>query len=111
MVAQTTGGGIEYVSVRNRSTGPVNLQCFPLQVLDTETAQVDPGSPGVMINEAVQAQPGQSFCLVRVPDVVDADGERVAGTFDAGEALGIGPGDRVALLDSRGALANAIITV
>ncbi len=82
-----------------------------MQVLDLETAQVDPGSPGVMISEAVRAQPGQGVSIGRVLDVVDADGERVAETFDAGETLGLGPGDRVALLDSSGAVANTIITV
>ena len=34
------------------------------------------------------------------------DGERVAGTFEGGEALDIGPDDRVALLDSGCAVAN-----
>ena len=40
--------------------------------------------------------------------MVDADGERVAGTFEGGEALDLGPGDQVALLDSGGAVANTI---
>jgi hypothetical protein len=103
-----SGGGIEYVTVLNRSTRPVNLQGFSLQVLDPETTQVDPGSPGVTINEAVQVQPGQSVSIGRVPDVADADGERVAGTVEGGEALAFGPGDQVALLDSGGAVANTI---
>ena len=103
-----TGGGIEYVTVRNRSTRPVNLQGFSLQVLDPETAQVDPDSPGVTISEAVEVQPGDNVSIGRVPDVVDADGERVAGTFEGGEALDLGPGDQVALLDSGGAVANTI---
>ena len=103
-----SGGGIEYVTVRNRSTRPVNLQGFSLQVLDPETAQVDPDSPGVTISEAVEVQPGDNVSIGRVPDVVDADGERVAGTFEGGEALDLGPGDQVALLDSGGAVANTI---
>jgi hypothetical protein len=37
---------------------------------------------------------------------VDADGERVVGTFEGGEALGLVPGDQVALLDSGGAVAS-----
>jgi hypothetical protein len=103
-----SGGGLEYVTVRNRSTRPVNLQGFSLQVLDPETAQVDPDSPGVTISEAVEVQPGDNVSIGRVPDVVDADGERVAGTFEGGEALDLGPGDQVALLDSGGAVANTI---
>ena len=103
-----SGGGIEYVTVRNRSTRPVNLQGFSLQVLDPETAQVEPDSPGVTISEAVEVQPGDNVSIGRVPDVVDADGDRVAGTFEGGEALDLGPGDQVALLDSGGAVANTI---
>jgi hypothetical protein len=38
------------------------------------------------------------------------DGERVAGTFEGGEALDLGSGDQVGLLGSGGELAN-IITV
>lgn len=100
------GGGIEYVSVQNRSTQPVNLEGFSLRVLDPETAQVDPGAPGVIINESVQVEPQESVSIGRTPDVVDADGERVAGTFEGGEALDLGPGDQVALLDSGGAVAH-----
>jgi hypothetical protein len=66
------------------------------------------GRPGVTINEAVQVQPGQSVSIGRVPDVADADGERVAGTVEGGEALAFGPDDQVALLDSGGAVANTI---
>ena len=81
-----------------------------MQVLNPETAQVDPGSPGVTINEVVQFEPEQSAFKGRVPDVVDADGERVAGTgtFEGGEALNLRPGDQVGLLDLGGAVANTI---
>jgi hypothetical protein len=100
-----TGGGIEYFTVQNRSGRLVNLQNFSLRVLDPETAEVNPDAPEVTINEAVEVRPRQSVSIGRVPDVVDADGERVAGTFEGGEALDLGPGDQVALLDSGGAVA------
>jgi hypothetical protein len=103
-----TGGGIEYFTVQNRSRRPVDLQGFSLKVLDPETAQVNPDAPGVTINESVKIQPRESVSIGRVPDVVDADGERVAGTFEGGEALDLGPGDQVALLDSGGAVASTI---
>jgi len=79
-----------------------------VQVLNPETAQVDSGSPGVTINEAVQFEPEQSISKGRVPVVVHADGERVARTFEGGEALDLGPGDQVGLLDLGGAVANTI---
>ncbi|MDP8948060.1 MAG: lamin tail domain-containing protein [Actinomycetota bacterium] len=101
-----TGGGIEYFTVQNRSRRPVNLQNFTVRVLDPETAEVNPDLPGVTINEAILLQPRQSVSIGRVPDVVDADGERVVGTFEGGGALELNPGDQVALLDSGGAVAS-----
>ncbi len=101
-----TGGGIEYFTVQNRSRRPVNLQNFTVRVLDPETAEVNPDLPGVTINEAILLQPRQSVSIGRVPDVVDADGERVVGTFEGGGTLELNPGDQVALLDSGGAVAS-----
>ncbi len=103
-----TGGGIEYFTVQNRSRRPVNLQNFSLQVLDPETGEVNPDSPGITINEPVEVRPRQSVSIGRVPDVVDADGERVVATFEGGEALQLAPGDQVALLDSGGAVASTL---
>ena len=101
-----TGGSIEYFTVQNRGRRPVNLQNFSLRVLDPQTGEVNPDSPGITINEPVEVKPGQSVSIGRVPDVVDADGERVVGTFEGGEALELAPGDQVALLDSGGAVAS-----
>src|SRR5215218_2363016 len=103
-----TGGGIEYFTVENSSKRPVNLQNFSLQVLDPETGEVNPDLPGVTINEAIEVPPKQSVSIGRVPAVVDADGERVVGTFEGGEALQLAPGDQVALLDFGGAVASTI---
>jgi hypothetical protein len=101
-----TGGGIEYFTVENRGRGTVNLQNFSLRVLDPETGEVNPDSQGITINEAVELAPRQSLSIGRVPDVVDADGERVVATFEGGAALELGPGDQVALLDTGGAVAS-----
>jgi hypothetical protein len=101
-----TGGGIEYFTVQNRSRRPVTLQNFTLRVLDPETAEVNPGSPRITINQSIEVRPRQSVSIGRVPDIVDVDGERVDGTFEGGEALDLGPGDQVALLDSGGAVAS-----
>jgi len=104
-----TGGGIEYFTVQNRSKRPVNLKNFTLRVLDSETAEVNLDSPGVIINQAIEILPRQSVSIGRVPDIVDADGKRVVGTFVGGEVLDLGPGDQVALLDSGGAVASTSI--
>jgi hypothetical protein len=101
-----TGAGIEYFTVQNHSKSPVNLQNFSLRVLDPRTGEVNPDSPGITINEPVKVDPGQDVSIGRVPDVVDAAGQRVAGTFEGGEALQLAPRDQVALLDSGGAVAS-----
>ena len=53
-------------------------------------------------------QPRQSVSIGRVPNIVDADGERVVGTFEGGGALKLNSGDQVALLDSGGAVASTL---
>lgn len=105
-----TGGGIEYFTVKNESSQPVNLQGFSLRVLDPETGEVGPDAAGVTINEEIEVQPGESVSVGRVPDIVDADGRRVAGTFEGGQDLNLSPGDQLALVDSGGAIA-ATVTV
>lgn len=104
------GGGIEYITVRNTSPDPVNLQGFTLRTLDPETGQVNDQSATVEINDSIEVQPGKSVSVGRSAEVVDADGKKVAGVFVGGEDLGLAPGDQVALLDAGGAVA-ATITV
>lgn len=103
-----SGGGIEFFSVQNRTGRTVNLQGYTLRVLSPEDAQVDPDAPGVTINSDVSIPPQESASIGRVPDVVDADGEEVAGTFEGGTELDLAPGDQVALLDPGGAIASTL---
>lgn len=103
-----TGGGIEYFSVLNRSESAVNLEGFSLRVLDQETGQVNPDSDGVLINDPVRIPPGGEVSVGRVPDITDAEGNQVAGTFEGGTELGLAPGDQLAILDSGGAVASTI---
>lgn len=103
-----SGGGLEYFTVQNRGERVINLQGFSLRVLDPETGEVNPDSDGVLINDEVQVQPGQEVSVGRVPDVLDAEGNPVAGTFEGGTDLGLAPGDQLALLDSGGAVASTI---
>ena len=100
------GGGIEFFSVQNPTDGPVNLRGFTLRVLSPEDAQVDPDAPQVTINTDVRVPSQGSASVGRVPDVVDEDGNRVAGTFEGGTNLDLAPGDQVALLDPGGAVAS-----
>jgi len=101
-----TGGGIEFFSVQNRTERTVNLQGYTLRVLSPEDAQVDPDAPQVTVSSDVRIPPQASGSVGRVPDVVDADGEQVAGTFEGGMNLDLAPGDQVALLDPGGAVAS-----
>jgi hypothetical protein len=102
------GGGVEFFSVQNRTQGTVNLQGYTLRVLSPEDAQVDPDAPQVTVSGDVRIPPQASASVGRVPGVVDADGERVAGTFEGGTALDLAPGDQVALLDPGGAVASTV---
>jgi hypothetical protein len=109
------GGGLEYVTIRNRGAEPVNLVGFGFNVLDLETGEVNPDTEGLLISSGedgggeIQLEAGQEVSIGRAPDVVDQDGERVAGTFAGGEALNLVPGDQVALLDSGGAVADTFV--
>jgi hypothetical protein len=101
-----SGGGLEYISIANQSPREVNLQGFSLRLLDPETGEVSPDSVGVQINDDIIIQPDESASVGRLPSVVDADGDRVEGVFEGGDALQLAPGDQVALIDSGGAVAN-----
>ena len=108
---QTTdeGGGIEFFTVTNQDPKPKNLEGFSLRVLDPENAEVTPGAPGVTINSDITVSKGESVSIGRVPDVVDDEGKRVAGTFEGGTSLELAPGDQIALLDPGGAVASTIV--
>ena len=60
------------------------------------------------INSDLRIPSQTSTSIGRVPDVVDAEGDRVAGTFEGGTNLDLGPGDQVALLDPGGAIASTL---
>jgi hypothetical protein len=102
------GGGIEYFTVTNHDPKPRNLQGFKLTVLDPETAEVTPGAPGVTIDSDIRVKQDESVSIGRVPDIVDDEGRRVAGTFEGGTSLDLAPGDQIALLDPGGAVAHTI---
>jgi hypothetical protein len=103
-----SGGGVEYFTVTNEGNRDVDLQGFSLRVADPETGEVNDRSAGVQINEEIPVAPGESVSVGRTPDVVDANGNEVAGTFASGQPLRLRPGDQVALLDIGGAVVDTI---
>lgn len=101
-----SGGGIEYFTVTNRSDEPVSLDGFSVRTMDPTTAEISPDGSGVEVTQALSLEPGQTASIGRAPELVDADGRAVMGTFSGGEALALAPGDQLALLDPGGAVAD-----
>lgn len=105
-----TGGGIEYFAVLNGGPDAVDLQGWSLRLVDPETGEVTPDSAGVVVGDPLEVPPDAVVSVGRTPDVTDADGNPVAGTFGGGAELDLSPGDQLALLDADGAVA-ATVTV
>ena len=103
-----TGGGIEYITIANQGEGEIDLSGFTLNVQDSETGEIDQGGGGVEINEAARIGPRQVASIGRAPDVIDAAGRLVIGTFTNSASLTVQPGDQVALLDNGGAVVDTI---
>lgn len=103
-----SGGGIEYVTVMNQGDEEADLSGFSLRSQDPETGEVDNSGDSVRLDGRVTLTPGQQASIGRAEDVVDADGNQVVGTFSGGDAISIGAGDQVALLDNGGAVVDTI---
>jgi hypothetical protein len=103
-----SGGGIEYFTVSNEGDKQANLDGYSLRVQDPETGEISDRSSGVRVNQKIRVAPGKSVSVGRASDVVDADGNEVAGTFTGGGSLALRPGNKVALLDKSGAVVDSI---
>jgi len=103
-----SGGGIEYFTVTNNGEQGVVLEGFTLRIIDPETGEVSEESEGVQITEGIRVRPGRTVSVGRVPDLTDADGRTVRGTFAGGEELGLEAGQQIAILDSGGAVIDTI---
>ncbi len=103
-----SGGGIEYFTVINEGSQEVDLSSFALVVVDPETGDVAGLDEGVQIGGRVRLAAGEKASVGRAPEIVDADGREVVGTFDNAGALTVGAGDQVALLDVGGAVVDTI---
>jgi hypothetical protein len=58
--------------------------------------------------EGIRVRPGRTVSVGRVPDITDADGRTVKGTFAGGEELGLEAGQQVAILDGGGAVVDTV---
>lgn len=103
-----TGGGIDYFTVTNNGEQRVVLEGFTLRVVDPETGEVSEESEGVQVTEGIRVRPGRTVSVGRVPDLTDADGRTVKGTFAGGEELSLEDGQQIAILDSGGAVIDTI---
>lgn len=98
-------GGVEYFTVSNQGSDPVNLNGFSLSPLNPETGELQGGE--LTIPESVSVQPQGSVSIGRVPSVT-ADEEQVEATFTGGGVSDLSPGDQVALLDTGGDVAATL---
>ena len=103
-----SGGGIEYFTVTNNGEQRVVLEGFTLRVMNPKTGEVSDESEGFQVNEGIRVGTGRTISVGRVPDITDADGRTVKGTFAGGGELGLEAGQQVAILDSDGAVVDTI---
>jgi hypothetical protein len=103
-----SGGGVEYFTLTNGGDSRVDLQGFSLRVMDPETGEVSQDSGGVQITDSIRVRPGRTVSVGRVPDITDADGRNMRGTFTGGEEMDLEPGDQVALVDGGGAVVDNV---
>jgi hypothetical protein len=104
-----SGGAIEHITVINEGDAEADLSGFTLQVQDPEPGDTNDSGGRVEIDANVRLDPGQEASVGRQPQVTDADGREVIGTFSNGESLALrAAGDQVALLDNGGAVVDTI---
>jgi hypothetical protein len=103
-----SGGAVEYITVINEGDAEADLSGFTLQVQDPETGDTSDSGGRVEIDANVRLDPGEQGSVGRQPQVTDADGREVIGTFFNGESLTLRAGDQVALLDNGGAVVDTI---
>jgi hypothetical protein len=76
-----SGGGVEYFTVINHGYGEIDLSGFTLNAVDRETGRPDDATAGSQIIGVVRLVPRLEASLRRTPDLVDADGDQMVGTF------------------------------
>lgn len=98
------GGELRYVTVGNEGEAPVELGGFELVAIEPSTGEAAPESGRLSIDGEPEVEAGGSISLGVAPDVEDAEGNQVDGTFGGGP-LAVEPGDQVGLVAPDGAVA------
>ncbi len=97
------------MAVINEGDAEADLSGFTLQVQDPETGDTNDTGGRVESDANVRLDPGEQASVGRHPQVKDADGREVIGTFSNGESLALrAAGDQVALLDKGDAVVDTI---
>lgn len=96
-------GALRSVTIGNEGDSAVDLGGYTLAVVEPSTGEAVPGTRSLTIHGDPMAEPGKPISLGRAPDIEDAEGDQVDGTFGGG-ALILEPGDQVALVDPDGAV-------
>lgn len=107
-LTESGGGSIEYFTVTNKGNKEVNLKGFSLRAVDPRSGEVNDRSAGVRMDQNISVAAGESVSVGRTPDIVDADGNQVAGAFARGGLLALKAGDQAALLGTAGAVVDTI---
>ena len=89
----------------NHGDGQIAPSGFTLNAVDRATGRPD-ATAGIQIIGAVRLVPGQEASLTRTPDLVDADGDQIVGTFAGGELLTVESADQLSLLEEGGAVVD-----
>lgn len=103
--AETAGGGrLQSITVGNEGNSGVGIGDYELASVNPSTGEAAVDSGSLSLDGDAPVEPGDSISLGRGPDVQDAEGNQVDGTF-GGESLNLRPGDQLALVGPDGAVA------
>lgn len=101
---EVTGDGIQYVTVGNEGEAPVELGGYELVAIEPSTGEAAPDIGSLAVDGEPEVEAGGNISLGLGPDVEDAEGNLVDGTFGGG-ALAPEPGDQIGLVAPDGAVA------
>jgi hypothetical protein len=98
------GGEIKSVTVGNEGEASVELGGYELVAIEPSTGEAAPDSGSLTVDGEPEVDASGNISLGVAPDVEDAEGNQVDGTFGGGP-LAVEPGDQVGLVTPDGAVA------